>query len=319
MPDSILDRPLPSVPCTSHHQVHANGARFHVAEIGIGRPVVLLHGFPQHWYAWRGVATRLAPDHHLWAVDQRGLGWSSTPRTGYDLATRVDDLIAVLDQLGLEKVDLIGHQWGAWTGFFACLLAPDRFRHHLALGTLHPWLGPSQLAQTGWPFWLASAFGAPFLGRLVQRRLPSLTRHLLAGAANSAEFGDEALCEYIACFRRPGSARAGELLHRSLFGHDIPASVAGRFDSLLSVPTLLLAGELDPMVKPAVLHRTERTPSSLTLEQVPGAGHWLPEERPARVASAARDLFDTDRATKNSSAMVCTSSPVSATEIGELV
>ena len=185
MPDPLPDRPLPSVPCTSHHRVHANGARFHVAEMGIGRPVVLLHGFPQHWYAWRGVATRLA------TVD---------------------------------------------------------------------------------------------------------------------------------CSQRPGSAMAGELLHRSLFAHEIPAAVLGRFDSLpLKVPTLLLAGELDPVVTPPVLRRTKRTPSLLRFEQLLGAGRWLPEERPSRVARVARNLFVTDRSTANVTGGAGTSSAVPETKIGELV
>jgi pimeloyl-ACP methyl ester carboxylesterase len=120
-----------------HRDIHANGVRVHVAESGNGRPVVLLHGFPQHWYAWRFVIDRLSDDHQLWAFDQRGFGWSSTPPRGYDLETRIRDLLGLLDALDLDEVDLISHQWGAWTGFFACLEAPERFRHHLALLSSH--------------------------------------------------------------------------------------------------------------------------------------------------------------------------------------
>jgi pimeloyl-ACP methyl ester carboxylesterase len=60
-----------------------------------------------------------------------------TPPRGYDLETRIRDLLGLLDALGLDEVDLISHQWGAWTGFFACLEAPERFRHHLALLSSH--------------------------------------------------------------------------------------------------------------------------------------------------------------------------------------
>jgi pimeloyl-ACP methyl ester carboxylesterase len=112
-------RPMPEVRGVRHRRIRARGLGLHVAEFGRGDPVVLLHGFPQHWYAWREVAARLAPDHRLLCLDQRGFGWSDPPPTGYTTADRVADLLAALDGLELDRVRLVGHEWGAWAGFAA--------------------------------------------------------------------------------------------------------------------------------------------------------------------------------------------------------
>lgn len=68
--------------------MQARGVRFHVAEAGTGEPVMLLHGFPQHWYTWRRVIPLLAGEYRLICPDFRGCGWSDAPATGYDTASR---------------------------------------------------------------------------------------------------------------------------------------------------------------------------------------------------------------------------------------
>jgi pimeloyl-ACP methyl ester carboxylesterase len=60
-------------------------------------------------------------------IDLRGFGWSDAPPGAYDKQTLADDLLAVLDALDLDRVCLMAHDWGAWSGFLACLAAPERF------------------------------------------------------------------------------------------------------------------------------------------------------------------------------------------------
>lgn len=286
-------RPMPDLPGARHHFVEANGIRLHVTEIGAGDPVVLLHGFPQHWFAWRHVADRLAAEHRLICVDLRGFGWSDAPAKGYDTATRVADVLALLDALELDRVRLVGHEWGAWAGFFACLAAPERFSHFLALNIVHPWPLHRHLAPSSWRFWYTVVLEAPGLGRLALRRWPAFTRFLLRrGAMDPAALPAEVLAEYVAASREPGAARAGEGLHRSFTVRDIPAVMLNRHHRRrLSVPTVLLGGERDPVFPPAVLSGGERFADDLRVQILPGAGHWLPEERPDEVADAARLLF----------------------------
>src|SRR5204863_13630 len=99
---------------------------------------VLQHGWPQHWYAWRHVIPELARTRRVIAPDLRGMGWSEAPPGRYEKETFAGDLVALLDALELEQVDLVGHDWGAFAGFLACLHAPGRFRRFLALGITQP-------------------------------------------------------------------------------------------------------------------------------------------------------------------------------------
>ena len=138
---------MPHVDGVTHRDVEAAGIRFHVAEAGEGEPVVLLHGWPQNWYCWRKVMPLLAPERRVICPDMRGFGWSDAPPGRYDKQTMADDLIALLDALELERVDLIAHDWGAWAGFIACLDHPERIRRYLALNMYAPWPPPPSPAR----------------------------------------------------------------------------------------------------------------------------------------------------------------------------
>jgi pimeloyl-ACP methyl ester carboxylesterase len=129
----------PHVDGVTHRQVRTRGIDFHVAEAGSGDDVVLcLHGWPQHWYEWRHLMPALADRHRVLALDLRGFGWSDAPRDGYEKEEMATDVLAVLDALGIERVKLVGHDWGAWIGFLLCLRAPQRFERYLALNILPP-------------------------------------------------------------------------------------------------------------------------------------------------------------------------------------
>src|SRR5690349_11113885 len=94
---------MPHVDGVTHRDVHAAGFRWHVAEAGPedGEPIVMLHGWPQHWYAWRHVVPLLSDRYRLVMPDLRGLGWSQvTPdRNDYAKDSLARDVIALLDEL----------------------------------------------------------------------------------------------------------------------------------------------------------------------------------------------------------------------------
>jgi pimeloyl-ACP methyl ester carboxylesterase len=286
-------RPFPQVPGVMHRFVNVRGVRLHVAEAGSGDPVVLLHSFPQHWYAWRHVVPLLAGQYRLICPDWRGFGWSQAPPRGYDTASRAVEILALMDALGLPRVRLIAHDWGAHAALMAALRAPERVSHLLAVNAAHPWLQQRQLIPQLWRFWYTALLEYPGIGRLVLRYCPGLTRFLLRrGAADRAAWQPGEVEEFVAASRQPDSARAGEALHWQFVLHDIPGIILRRHRKMrLTVPTVILAGAADWMLPPRLLAGADRHADDLRLQVVPGAGHFLPAERPAVVAEAANELF----------------------------
>src|ERR687895_1174958 len=98
----------------THSMVSVNGIQMHYVIGGQGDPVVLLHGWPETWYAWRHVMPALAENYTVIAPDLRGLGDSSKPLTGYDGKTLAEDIHQLVTQLGFKTIFLVGHDIGAF-------------------------------------------------------------------------------------------------------------------------------------------------------------------------------------------------------------
>lgn len=286
-------RPFPHVPGVTHRFMNVRGVRLHVAEAGGGDPVVLLHSFPQHWYAWRHVIPLLSGQYRLICPDWRGFGWSEAPPRGYDTASRAADILGLMDALGLPRARLIAHDWGAHAAFVAALEAPERVSHLLAINAAHPWLRQRRLVPQLWRFWYTALLEYPGIGRMMLRYWPGVTRFLLLhGSADRGVWQPGEVEEFVAASRQPGSARAGEALHWQFVLHDIPGIILRRYRRMrLTVPTVIMAGAEDWMLPPKILAGADRHADDLQLRVVPGAGHFLPGERPAEVTEAARKLF----------------------------
>ena len=91
--------------------------RQHVVTGGQGPPLLLVHGWPQTWYAWRLVMPELAQHFHVIAPDQRGTGLSGKPPDGYDTGTLAADLVALMEALGYKRFAMAGHDTGMWIGY----------------------------------------------------------------------------------------------------------------------------------------------------------------------------------------------------------
>src|SRR6185312_8599058 len=124
---------LPGVQGVSHRLVDVGDVSLHVAEAGAGEPLVLLHGWPQHWWCWRLLIPPLARSYRVIAPDLRGFGWSDAPAGDYAKATLAADIRALLDVEGLDRVSMIGHDWGGWAAFLLALESPERIARLLAL------------------------------------------------------------------------------------------------------------------------------------------------------------------------------------------
>jgi pimeloyl-ACP methyl ester carboxylesterase len=277
------------------HSFHdlATGVRIHLAAAGPpdAPPVLALHGWPQHWWAWRDVIAALGDEVRLLCPDMRGFGWSGWPADGDFAKDRVaGDALALLDALDLERVRLVGHDWGAWAAILAVLAAPERFSSVLAMSTGHPWQPTVRALRNAWRLWYQVPLATPLTGEALVRegRFP---RMVLEGARrDGAGWRPGEVEAYLAVLREPQAARASVRLYRHFLLRELPAGLTGSFRGRrLAVPARLIHGRRDPLGRELVMDFGRHADDGV-LELVDGAGHFLPEEAPALVAERIRAM-----------------------------
>jgi pimeloyl-ACP methyl ester carboxylesterase len=282
---------MPHADGVEHRFVEANGIRIHVAEAGSPNAptVLLLHGWPQHWYAWRGVMTGLSDEYRLLAPDLRGFGWTEAPGHGYDGETFAADQVALLDALGLERAHVVGHDWGGWTAILLGILHADRVDRMVVCNSPHPWPRLSaRVAVESWRSWYTWAIAAPGLGRrLLERRW--IARRILTSGNVGTPFTDEEVEIYAQSFQEPARAQAIVELYR-YYQRALREGISGRWrGERLSVPTLLLFGERDRYITPKLLPGYEPYTDEMRVELVPDSGHFIVEEKPDLVIDRTRE------------------------------
>ena len=283
----------PEIEGVSHHRVRARGIEFHYAEAGSGDDVVLcLHGWPQHWYEWRHLMPALADRHRVIALDLRGFGWSEAPEGGYEKENLADDVLAVLDELGIERVKLVGHDWGGWIGFLLCLKAPQRFERYLSLNILPPWTSIRQMAPHLWRFWYQWLILSPGVGYRLHRSGKFVPKVLVGGSVRKEAWDEETLHAFSDTFAEPARARAAVQMYRVFNLREAPEMARGRYaNARLAVPTKLLFGTGDQALNHNILAGVEAQVEAMEVEKVADCGHFIVDERPDLVADRAREFF----------------------------
>ena len=291
----------PSVPGVTHRFVEANGVRLHVAEAGEGEPLVMLHGWPQHWYCWAPVIPALAESHRVICPDLRGFGWSEAPGHGYDTETFARDTIALLDALEIERCCLVGHDWGGFVVFLLALRHPERFRRMIAINTLHPWpvagngdgggRPPLRTVLDGaWRTWYVAMAASPVVGAALARN-----RRVIAGVLRGDNVHEEAFTDadvewFASRLRSPERAHASQSLYRHYLRRAV-ATLREPETRRLTVPTRMLFGARDLAISKRLLRGFEARADDMELEFVADSGHFLPAERPDLVIDRARAFF----------------------------
>jgi pimeloyl-ACP methyl ester carboxylesterase len=286
---------MPQVPGVDHMFVRAGDLDFHLAVTGEGAPVLLLHGWPEHWYAWREVMPSLAERHRVMAMDLRGFGWTDIAWEGFDKENMADDVARVLAATEIERVSVIGHDWGGWIGMLLAMRRPELVEQLIVLDALPPWARPYPPGLVGARRLRQHTLMASPLGRqLLHRGVGLPARQIRRYAADPAKIGEAPLAIYTRDLKASTRARAGTLLHRTFLARELRPLLAGRYrDARLAVPTLVLYGDRDGLFSPSGYDDHDRHAEDLRLEAVAGAGHYLPEEAPQVVAERALDFFAT--------------------------
>jgi pimeloyl-ACP methyl ester carboxylesterase len=261
--------------------VEARGVRFHVTEAGPedGVPVLALHGWPQHHYAWRDMLADPPAGIRIVAPDLPGYGWSGAAPHRWAKEDVVSDVLALMDALELQRVLLVGHDWGGYIGHLLVLRAPERVSGYLVLNIAHPWQGPRTVLPHLWRFLLYQPALAAF-GGVLMRRTPfvellirgALTDRSAVSREDARWFGDR--------FRDPVCARTATDTYRTFWLREIPSNSRRRERRRSSVPTRCLFGADDVAVHPALAAEATALADDYRLELVPGCGHFIADERP---------------------------------------
>lgn len=279
---------MPHVAGVRHRHVDLGEVRIHVAEAGSGPPLMLLHGWPQHWWSWRHLIPVLAERYRVVAPDLRGLGWSSAPPGDYAKATWAHDMLALLDADGLDRVRVMGHDWGGYVAFLMALMAPDRFERLVALDIPPPWpTGRPRPRHLLMPA-LASyqvLVGTPVIGPWTMTAGRAFVRGIIrAGSGPKARWSDVELDVYADVLRDRARAAASSACYRTFLTRELPATVSrGDRSAELRVSSLLLMGGRSALR----LVSDPRPCRNLQVATIQGAGHFLPEEAPGAVLEHA--------------------------------
>jgi pimeloyl-ACP methyl ester carboxylesterase len=232
----------------------------------------------------------LSPHYRMVMPDLRGLGWTEVTRRGYEKEQLMRDVVALLDAMGIERVKLVGHDWGGYVGFLLALFHPERVERYLALNIVHLWPRPSPGAALR--LWYQLPLAAPLLGPRITR-IPGVVRKVLTGGSIGGHaFTDEEIEAFEAPLRHPERAKVTARYYRSFQARDLPKLMARRYESMrLEVPTLLLFGTDDAAMSASQLDGYEDHADDMRVELVPDTGHFIADQRPDLVGERALQFF----------------------------
>lgn len=266
--------------------------RLHYVTLGEGPLVVLLHGFPEFWYAWRRQIGALAKAGFRVVVpDQRGYNLSDKPAgpRAYGVRRLVDDIAELIRACGAEKAFIVGHDWGAGVTWSFAMQYPEMVEKLVVFNGPHPerllrgLRNPIQLIRS----WYIFFFQIPALPEAVARLdgYKLFLTPLREEPANPHAFEPGDLARYAAAFAQEGAASAMINWYRGIFrGKTVDIR---RTD----VEALVLWGENDRHLDRELATPTPDLVPNARVVFIPGATHWLHHDEPARVNEELISFF----------------------------
>jgi pimeloyl-ACP methyl ester carboxylesterase len=268
--------------------VETGKLRLHAVIGGDGPPLLLVHGWPESWYAWRLLMPALARDFEVIAVDQRGMGLSDKPQSGYDTGTQAGDLVALMDALGHKQFAVVGHDTGFAIAYALAADHPDRVTR-MALAEIPGSPG----TVTAPPLFLPGPLNDR-LWHLGFNRIEKLNEQLVAGRedlffrwefdAAAKKLTDDVINYYVRMLSNPDSLRGSFGWYRAL--DTTIAQDVKRKTRRLTMPVLAIGGEASfgQHVGDAVKVVADDVQSVV----IPGTGHFVAEEAPDEMLAALK-------------------------------
>ncbi len=280
-----------------HLNVRAHGAELHVARTGRGKPLLLLHGWPEFWLSWAPVMTRLADRHTLIAPDLRGFGDSDKPDGPFGADDHARDLLALLDALGIDRVGVVGHDVGGAVMQSLARMAPQRLSGLFFFDFVHPGIGarmaaPDRLNEIWYQSFNQMAL-APALVGASRASCRAYIAHFLRHWAHRKDAFDEVLDAFTDNFMKPGNLAGGFAYYRAAHAGRV-RMMQGEAPVLppITVPTCVRWAQHDPLFPPEWTDRLGETFSDLDLAVFADVGHFPHREAPQQAASEIAAFFE---------------------------
>jgi epoxide hydrolase 4 len=280
----------------THRWIDVGGLRLHCVEAGAGPLVVLLHGFPEFWYAWRHQLPALADaGYRVVAPDLPGYNTSDKPPRVRDYQPRllVQEVADLIVALGADSATVAGHDWGGGLAWLLAMHHPERVERLVVLNAPHPirflkgLRSPRQLRRS----WYILAFQLPWLPeRLVAARdFQALRRALRQQPTRPGAFTAQDIDRYVAAAAQPGALRAAINYYRAA----VRASPLAQAHTLcrVDIPTLIIWGDQDRYLGRELAEPDPAWVPEVRVERIPQASHWVQADAPERVNQLMVDFL----------------------------
>lgn len=285
-----LAQPTPYPASFKTDIVNADGVKLYVRVGGSGPAVVLIHGFGDTGDMWTPLAVALAKNHRVIVPDLRGMGLSSKPDGGYDKKTQASDIRAILDKLGIDKADIVGHDIGVMVAYAYAARYPDKTTKLVVMDGPVPGIAPWDKIVRLPVLWHFD-FGGKDALRLVQgRERIYMDRFWNDFAGDPSKFDEGTRAHYAKLYARPGAMKAGFAQFQSI--RKDTEDNAEFMKTMLTMPVLAVGAEKSFGAMQAEQMRNAAT--NVTEVIVPGSGHWLMEEAPAETVKAVQSFLNSN-------------------------
>ncbi len=279
-----------------HLTVEANGGAFHIARVGRGEPLILLHGWPEFWLTWEPVMQILADRYQVIAPDLRGFGNSSKPPGPWGAADHAADMLAVIQALGLQSVGVVGHDVGGAVMQAMARAAPTRFAGLFFFDFVYPGIGrrmgtPDRLNEIWYQSFHQMEMAPALLGSSRQACKLYIS-HILQHWSYRKDAFDDVIERFVDNFMKPGNLAGGFAYYRAAHEGRV-AMMQGAAPELppIAIPTCVRWAEHDPIFPFAWTDRLGDTFGNLDLQMLPGVGHFAHRENPALAAEEIAGFF----------------------------
>ena len=273
-------KPFPSG--TRVEEIDTGGATIHARVGGTGSAVVMLHGFADTGDMWAPLAEALI-GKRIVVPDLRGMGLSSHPPAGYDKKTQGQDIVRVLDKLGIDKADLVTHDIGNMVGYAFAAQFPARVTRWVAMDAPLPGIGPWDEILKSPMLWHFN-FRGPDMERLVAgRERIYLDRFWNELSVNPKAIDEATRDHYAALYARPGGMHSA-FEQFAAFTQDAVDNKAFAARGKLAMPVLAIGADKSFGTVQADVMRF--VASDVTVQVIANSGHWLMEEQPAATVAA---------------------------------